>query len=276
MSTSLASIVLATEGGIPYDSALARLSVPLGILVFLGGPYLLLRSNLGTLRAYLVIATSLFGLMIVQSLFWAFGAPGTPAATGPTNLPGQPANQYQATWIPFAGDSTIAQQDRFSDLVASPDQAFDTTVPADFVDEVETGVGDIVTFFSNEVAGEQVGTTWAVARGPFYAEAPDGTQVIFATYGPVYDADAEDIPEGFEVGDVVQQEAGGTNRYSAFAYYDPASLSFPALVYLALSVLGFAIHAPWLYADERRERREREEVAARAASEREQRVPANA
>ena len=215
--------------------------------------------------------------MIVQSLFWAYGAPGTPAATGPTNLPGQPANQYQATWIPFAQDSRIAEQPRFADLVADPDGQFDPTVPEDFVDEVEGGTGDIVTFFSNEVAGQRIGSEWVVARGPFYAEAADGTQVIYATYGPVYDADADpaDIPEGFEVGDVVQATADGANRYSAFAYFDPPSASFPAIVYLLLALLGFAIHAPWLYADERRERRERQEAAARAASE-DERVPANA
>src|SRR5688572_24478959 len=108
MSTTTDLLVLATEGGIPTSNPWSQLAVPLGVLIFVGSVYLLLRSNLGTRRGYLVMSTSLWGFGFLLSLFWAFGAPGTPANTGPQNLPGQELDAYQPVWFPFAADSNLA------------------------------------------------------------------------------------------------------------------------------------------------------------------------
>lgn len=86
--------VLASEGGIPASSPLAKLAVPIGIVIFVGPVFMLLRSNLGTRLGYLVMSTSLWGSTFLLALFWTFGAPGTPAFTGPQNLPGQELDEY--------------------------------------------------------------------------------------------------------------------------------------------------------------------------------------
>lgn len=263
--------LLATESGIPYTSPLAKLAVPLGILIFFGGPYLLLRSNLGTKRAYLVLATSFFGLMIILSLFWGFGAPGTPANTGPTNLPGQVADEYRPVWVSFAEDSTLAGQEPYAGLVGDPG-AFSEQVPEEQAANVAAGVEATLAFFQTEAAGAPVGQTWAVAEGPFYAETEDGQPVIRVVYGETYQLTQEgELPEDVREEDLGQINPDG-DTFTAYAFFDAGSPFFPSLVFILTSIALFAIHAVLLHADERRERREAREVVT---AEPEQ-VPANA
>jgi len=258
---SLATVsVLATESGIPYTSPLARLAVPLGILIFFGGPYLLLRSNLGTKRAYLVLFTSFFGYMIIQSLFWAFGAPGTPAYTGPTNLPGQVAEEYRPIWVGFAEDSTVAGQEPYASLVAD-EGAFSEEIPADRAEIVQDGVEETQAFFADEESKyQQVGETWAVTEGPFYALADNGRPVIRVTYGETFQVDPEgNLPEGVDPEQEGEIDPDG-DAFTAYAFFDAGSPLFPSLIFVGLSVLLFGIHAGLLYADEQAERREAREA----------------
>ena len=111
MSTLTSLIVLATEGGIPADSPWAKLAVPLGILLFVGPIFMLLRSNLGTRLGYLVMSVTLWGSIFLFALFWTFGAPGTPAFTGPQNLPGQELDEYLPIWVPLAQDALAVTEE---------------------------------------------------------------------------------------------------------------------------------------------------------------------
>jgi hypothetical protein len=265
--------VLATEAGaleegqIAYTSWLAKVAVPLGILVFLGGPYLLLRSNLGTLRAYLVLATSFFGLMFILSLFWGFGAPGTPPNTGPTNLPGQVAEYYRPTWVPFAEDSTLASQEPYASLIADPER-FNT----EQVDAADPGIEPTKAFFASEEGGDQVGDTWDVAEGPFYAIPDNGQPVMRIVFGATYQADSQgNLPEGVDEGEVGNIDPDG-ERFTAYAFFDAGNPFFPSLVFILLSIAGFVLHAALLVWDENRERREAREVVVEDA----ERVPAGA
>lgn len=258
---SLATVsALATESGIPYTSPLARLAVPLGILIFFGGPYLLLRSNLGTKRAYLVLFTSFFGYMIIQSLFWAFGAPGTPAYTGPTNLPGQVADEYRPIWVGFAEDSAIAAEEPYASLVAD-EGAFSEEIPADRGEIVETGVTETQAFFADEESEyQQITETWAVTEGPFYALADNGQPVIRVTYGETYQLDPEgNLPAGVDPELEGELNPDGAT-FTAFAFFDAGAPLFPSLIFIGISLVLFAIHAAWLYADEQAERREAREA----------------
>jgi hypothetical protein len=264
-----ALLILATESGISYESPLAKLAVPIGILIFFGGPYLLLWANLGALRAYLVLFTSFFGFMLILSLFWAFGAPGTPANTGPTNLPGQVADEYLPVWVSFAEDSTLASTEPYASLIAD-ESAFSEDIPADRAADVESGVSEAQTFFASEEGGAQITATWAVAEGPLYAVDDNGEPVIRVVFAETYQPNAEgELPEGVD-----ESQAGEINpdggTFTAYAFFDAGSPSFPSYVFIALSLIGFGIHAALLHWDERRERRERTEVTT---EEREQ-VPA--
>lgn len=249
----MSALVLFAAQGTPPESLVAKLAVPLGALIFLGSIYMLLRSNLGTRRGYLVFATAFFGFMIIQSLFWAFGAPGTPIATGPTNLPGQPANEYQPTWVPFAGDSRLAQGE-----YAWIQDAQWGEVPEEFAVEAEVGVGDIQGFFSEE-EHEVIGSTWKPDKVE-YAQQDGGYPVLRVTYVETDDAGAA--------------KPGGKSE-TLYGFFDKGNPSFPAVVFLFISLVGFALHAVLLDRDEQRTKRELAEARGTTAAPAEP-VPADA
>lgn len=252
--------VIAAEG-IPADSPLAKLAVPIGALVFFGTAYMLLRSNVGTRRAYLVLGTSFFGFMIILGLFWTFGAPGTPQAVGPSYLPGQPRDAYQPKWVPFAQDSLVAERDTYSFVQDYPEGFGE--VPEDMGDRAQDGAGSIAGFFAEEdteIDRKPVGgfsEDWQVDEIR-YAEADNGLPVIAVTY--------------LETGDQGEEVVADPEEVTLFGFFDPGAILFPGLVVVGVAVLGFAIHAPLLAADENRQRREE----AEAAQPEDERVPAGA
>lgn len=246
---------LLAAAGVPGTSPSARLAVPIGILVFYGSVYLLLRSSLGTRRAYLVLATSFFGFMIILSLFWTFGAPGTPQAVGPTYLPTQPSDAYQPTWTPFAGDSLVAER---------PDYDFVQQYPEGFGEVPEglaagTGADAIAGFFAQD--GHQPVNGFAESWEPvevLHREAPNGFPVIAVTFEEPAEDAGDDPPE----------------TVTLFAFFDPGAPLYPGLVFVTIALVMFLLHVVLLNGDERRERRDLEEVAEAEAPE--EKVPAGA
>ncbi len=103
-------LILATEGveGIPGSHIASKLAVPLGILIFCGSVYMLLWSNYGAKKGALIYSVAWSGFCVVLGVFWWFGAPGTPVATGLQTFPGQPADQYVGKWFPFEPGSERA------------------------------------------------------------------------------------------------------------------------------------------------------------------------
>lgn len=287
-------IVLAAEAhGIPGSDWRAKIAVPLGFAIFVGSVYVLVRSSLGTRLGYLVSATSLFGFMVIYGLFWAFGAPGTPPATGPQNLPGQELDAYEDTWRAFAGDSLIADDPTYSVAKTYPEGFADTPEEAGlepgFEAAANTGSDEIATFFATEegpLREPPIEATWTEVDRK-YAVAENDRPIIAVTYqqtwqvaqtdpgqpppddGPQLTPDgerAEDdgsnvAPSGTEIGDVV--EDGET--YTAFGYFDAGSPIFPSLVLLAVVVILFVLHALLLARDEAIARRERETVGTAEA-----------
>ncbi len=275
--------VLATEGGIPGSDWRAKIAVPLGLLVFVGTVYMLVRANLGTRRGYLVMATSLWGFMVIYALFWTFGAPGTPPATGPQNLPGQDLDAYEPVWRAFAGDSLVAGQPEYAVAKSFP-EGFATDpvaagLPADFAATAELGVDEILNFFSTKEGPLQdppIGLTWApVPDSIRYAKATNGRPIIAVTYQETYqpaDVEVEEgesppltaggaepaedganvAPEGAQIGDIAE----GGETYTAFGFFDAGNPQFPSYLMLGLMLLLFVVHALLLARDENRERRE--------------------
>lgn len=247
---AIASLIVVAAEQIAPDSVMAKLVFPLGLLVFLGTTYLLLRSNLGTRRGYLVLGTCVFAFLSIWSLFWAFGAPGTPQATGPKNLPGQAPDALQPKWVPFAQDSLLAERE---DLRIARDfpQGFEQGSPEDFPADVQEGIDETAGFFSSSDAGKQIEEEWepqTVGR----AEAPGtGVQVI-----------------GVEFRDPEQGET-----YLAFAYFDEGSLLLPSFLFIGASLLGLLVHGFLL---DRDEQRQRQRAAAGAGPPRREKVPAGA
>ncbi|MGH8906765.1 MAG: hypothetical protein ACRD0K_09670 [Egibacteraceae bacterium] len=282
--TVLAALV--PEGHIAPSDPRSKLAVPVGILVFVGGVYLLLRSNLGTRRGYLVLGVSLWGFTTVFASMWAFGAPGTLPGGGPLNLPGQQIDEYEPQWKAFAADSAIAADPRY-DIVADYPQGFGP-VPADFQDRAALGSNEVRNFFSGFGDASPytniVGPTWAaltdrigyaVSDGdpafpilavpyvPTYQLAPveGGAQPLLTVDGAPPAADGGNVaPAGSRVGDPV----AGAAPVLLFGYFDRGSPLFPSYVVFGVILGLFVLHVALLAHDEKRERRERDTPATPA------------
>ncbi|MGI9015600.1 MAG: hypothetical protein ACR2HR_00600 [Euzebya sp.] len=275
------ALLLASEGGIPTSNPWSQLALPLGILIFVGTVYMLIRSNLGTRRGYLVMGTSLWGFAFLLSLLWAFGAPGTPANTGPQNLPGQELNEYQPIFVPFAADSAIATDPEtpYTGVADYPNGW--EPVPADFAAKANLGVQNIESFFAGlEGAGDYFNVldgTEEPLGDPLYREADNGRPMIGVTlvttcqFG-LADAEADALPafcsdEGLEVGAPIPEGAvdadGNELRQETtfFALYDGGAPYFPSLLMAGILLVLFAGHMVLLARDERRERIEAQAVA---------------
>ena len=239
--------VLASDEFVPPDDWRAQIALPAGIVFLIGGVYMLVRSNLGTRRAYLVTANAFFGFMLLTSLFWTFGAPGTPPLTGPQNLPGQPLDYYQPKWVPFAQDSLAAEMDDFSVVQDYPDAWSQEPHPDVDEDMVEDATDDIVDFFASEEGGERVGETWVPNT--------DETPILFAEDADGRPMVAIEFVEADAIGDIQDPD----NTFMTFAFFDAGAPALPSYVFIALSAAGLLLHLVLLGWDERRERRELEE-----------------
>lgn len=277
-------LILATEGGIPTSNPWSQLAVPLGILIFVGSVYMLIRSNLGTRRGYLVMSASLWGFTFLLSLFWTFGAPGTPANVGPQNLPGQELDEYQPIFVPFAADSEVATAEDSPYAAALDFPNGWGEVPADFQGTAEIGVQNISSFFAGlDTAGEVPGTYFPILDGTeelaapaVYAVADNSRPMIGATFvntcqlGVGQDANGDDVAEdalppyceGLQIGDPIPADAVDAagepvrQEQTLFALFDAGTPSFPSLLMTGILFVLFAVHMVLLARDERREARE--------------------
>jgi hypothetical protein len=248
---------------------------------------MLIRSNLGTRRGYLVMSTSLWGFTFLLSLFWAFGAPGTPPNTGPQNLPGQELDEYIPIWVPFVEDAAVVTEE--GSPYAAAVQAYPdgwTEVPEDFVDQAETGAQNITSFFAglqDEGYTNLLFGTEEILGDPLYAEAENGRPMIAITTVTTCQLIEDpatpegETPEfvlppnceaaGAEVGDPVPAETTGEEgdavrtEQTFFAFFDAGAPYFPSLLMAGILFVLFVFHMLLLARDERRERLEAAEAA---------------
>lgn len=274
---------LAAEAGhLGPDSLWADIAVPLGILIFVGPVFMLLRSNLGTRLGYLVMSTSLWGSTFLLALFWAFGAPGTPAFTGPQNLPGQDLDAYTPVWVPLAQDSPLVTEvgSEYGVIEAYPD-GFSTSPGDVSEDEIVEGRSEIMNVFSgfgpeSPYANLLASTDQAVDTQ--YAVAENGRPIIAVTYAAtcqqvrVEDPDNPEefiqaLPDGCaEVGELPAADSelrsGENADVTLFAFLDRGNPGFPSYVMLAGTFFLFALHMVLLLRDESRTARELDEEQA--------------
>jgi hypothetical protein len=198
-------------------------------LLFGGSIWVLTAAIFGVRMGYLITATSLFAFMIILSALWVFGAPGTPRNLGPRGeLP---------TWKPVAFGQQI-ESPSFPAVEEYPEgpwaEADKATTPE--VEPVTLAIQEFLAEEANRELLQEGQTDVEVAAESFtvqdirFAETDDGTRLAaaraFATSG------------GPEV--------------TVFAYKDPGDLALPSYLFLAGSVLGFAVHLPFLDRAERK------------------------
>jgi hypothetical protein len=204
------------------------LVVVMAFIIFGGSIWILTGAVMGLRMGYLITATSLFAFMIILSALWVFGAPGTPPNLGPRGeLP---------TWKPVA----------FGQELASP------TFPA-----IEQYPGGPWEEADKATTPEVEPVTLAIQE--FLAEKATGELRLSGQ------TDIEVAPEDFTVRDIRFAETDGTRLAAArafatgggpevmvFAFKDPGDQAVPSYLFLAASVIGFAVHLPFLDRAERK------------------------
>jgi hypothetical protein len=204
-----------------FESIKGLLAVVAGLLVFVGSGYVLLSAIFGRAMGYLVAMTSFFGIMVLMSIIWVIGVPGsTPPSGGPRGR--------EPGWDPVAAGLTVSSP-KFSVVDRYPGppwQEPDPGATAD-VDAVSTA---IQTFLSRR-ANEEGNLT--------------GAQAI-----PITEFTVQDVR--FAEQDGVRLAAAqafynfGGPLVEVFAVYDKGSVPLPGGIFLVVSLIGFAVHLPFL------------------------------
>ena len=200
------------------------------IIIFIGSVYILLAAYMGRVMGYLVLAVSLFGWMIIISVLWTFGAPGTPKYYGPRGT--------EPHWQVFAaGTGTITSQygqtTRFPGHPWHPPDARTQSS----ADTVRTAIQTYMVQRANAELHER-GNRVELEPQDFtvkeieFATADDGTYL--AAGRAFYSLGGPEI--------------------TVFTYHDTGNVSAPSWGFLGASVFGFLVHLPFLDRAERKRR----------------------
>jgi hypothetical protein len=240
------TVVLACDGCfVGYPAVISFVIITLALV---GSIYMLLASNFGARVGYLITATSLFAFLIILSLLWLIGAPGTTTATGPRGR--EPA------WIPFMSTSDVARLDFPREVADFPGTGWDerrTVYPGriDSRGELQGVRTTITTALANEALVQGTGPTdeddWAF-RPPGRALTPAEEAIPEATIR--YRQEGNRLLFGVTIPATSEHR-----EVTVFAFRDKGLVYLTALMFLVVSLVGFVLHL-WLLA-----RHERKQVA---------------
>jgi hypothetical protein len=217
-----------------------------GFVLLPGSVVMLLSSNFGVLKGYLIGATAFFGFLTMLSAVWLFGLPGTTPLTGPKGT--QPSfrfftiNDPQASTYDsvrdFHGGAGSGWQAAPSGEVqaGSPQE----TLKADLDTARQTAVSDLIEEKNKDVedSSKELDVTNLDAKA-FYT-IQDGTEVAAIVISPK-------TPPG----------GSGLKRpdfapVTNFAYRDPGNPRLPSILFLVGALVLFVVHLLLLGVAERR------------------------
>lgn len=198
------------------------------MVLFLGTVWLLTGAIFGNRMGYLISATSLFAFMIVLSALWTFGAPGTPRYLGPKgDLP---------AWVTVAGGQQL-ESEAVPLVEQYPGGPWESPEEAGLSAEEEPASLAFQEFLAEEAAAELEGAGIEGEVEP----------TEFTIEGLAF-AEVEDRPVAMARGFATE----GGPEVLLFGYKDPGNEPLPSYLSLAVSVIGFAVHLPFLDRAERK------------------------
>jgi len=204
----------------------------MGLILFIGSVYLILTAVLGRWMGYLVLMVAFSGWMILLSAMWAFGfysqGPDTPVNLGPRGA--------EPSWIPLLA-STGETSDRYEAFRSYPGEPWKE--PASGASAEVQSVTGIVTDFLAEQANEELEiphTDPSAVTGVEFAV----DDLHFATVG------------GTELAVAQAHFLDGGPLWTVSLYHDEGSVPRYSYMFLAGSVILFAIHLPLLDIAERK------------------------
>jgi hypothetical protein len=226
---------------------LKGIAVVLTAFVFLpGSVYMLLASNFGARKGYLIAGTAFFGFLMLLSAVWLFGLPGTTPLTGPKGT--QPSFHFFTIDDPLAStyDSVRDFQGGAGNgwQPAPEGQAeegsAEATLQADLDTARQTAVNNLIEERNADIedSSQELDVTNLDAK-VFYT-IQDGTEVAAIVISPA----TPPAGSGLERPDF--------SPVTIFAYRDPGSPYLPSILFLAGSSVLFLVHMLLLGVAERR------------------------
>jgi hypothetical protein len=223
------------------------LAVVVIAFVFLpGSVYMLLASNFGALKGYLIAGTAFFGFLTMLSAVWLFGIPGTTPLTGPKGT--------QPTFVPFTiNDPEASTYDSVRDFQGGAGNGWEpapegeveegspeATLKADLDTARQAAVSELIEETNQDVedSSEELDVTNVEAE-TFYT-IQDGTEVAAIVISPATPPSGSGLkrPDFAPV--------------TSFAYRDPGNPYLPSILFLIASVVLFVVHLFLLGVAERR------------------------
>ena len=210
----------------------------LGSLVFFGSAYILLAAIFGRWMGYLVTAVSFWGMMIIFSIIFVLGVPGsTPPNLGPRGTRYScPTCISEPHWAPVAVAEKITSP-AFDSVAKYPAAPWEPP-NAETTPEIEgltTAMGQFLARQANAGHEELAGEDGAVEAGHEFAPTDFGLQNIRF---------AEEDGQRLASAQVYFREGGPI--LEAFAVFDRGNVPLPSWLFLGVSTLMFAGHLPFL------------------------------
>jgi hypothetical protein len=217
-----------------------------GFLLLPGSVYMLLASNFGALKGYLIAGSAFFGFLMMLSAVWLFGIPGTTPLTGPKGT--QPTFKFFTLNDPQAGryDSVRDFQGGAGNgWQAAPGEEVkpgspQETLKADLDTARQRAVSDLIATTNKTVksSSDELDVTNLDAK-TFYT-IQDGTEVAAVVISPK----TPPAGSGLKRPDFAPK--------TFFAYRDPGSPRLPSILFLVGATVLFLVHMLLLGVAERR------------------------
>ena len=220
--------------------------VVIAFVLLPGSVYMLLASNFGALKGYLIAGTAFFGFLMMLSAVWLFGIPGTTPLTGPKGT--QPTFKFFTL-----DDPQAATYDSVRDFQGSaggewreaptgePNEgSAEATLKADLDTARQRAVTDFKEEANKDVedSSEELDVINLDAKA--YYTIQDGTEVAAIVISP------KTPPAGSGL------KRPDFSPVTVFAYRDPGNPRLPSILFLIGSSVLFVAHMLLLGVAERR------------------------
>ena len=204
----------------------------MGFILFIGSVYLILTAVLGRWMGYLVLMVAFSGWMILLSAMWAFGfysqGPDTPVNLGPRGA--------EPSWVPLLA-STGETSDRHEAFGSYPGAPWEEPGQGN-AGEVQSLSGIVTDFLAEE------------ANAELEIEATDPRALTGVDFA-VDDLRFATV-EGEELAVAEAHFLDGGPLWTVSLEYDEGSVPKYSYMFLAGSVILFAVHLPLLDIAERK------------------------
>lgn len=220
--------------GLECDPFVGWLTVAIAVMLFVGSVYLLLAAVFGPRMGYLVLATALFGWMMILSSLWAFGFWSQGLDT-PTNLGPRGTEPH---WQAFGAGIQVASNE-FPVVTKYPNAPW---TPAQGEDDDRTASIGTVTTAVQDFMAEQANEDLA-ARGIEATVEPTDFTVTDIEFTSV---------DGTSLAGSRAFYNGGGPRVTVFTYHDSGNIPIYSFIFLGASIILFLVHLPFLDRAERK------------------------